>query len=171
MNFPPYAVLNGLPGEGPKPIHYHSGTPAPWREDLVVQFENRFGWGWIGNFRWGDLGETQIFDWPESDAFCVVAKGALYLLSAIEPSRYVTNPAIQVQRAFLAPERDVLILLAEPEVVAYGKDLALLWQVTLRSEINLEACVDGVLTLETLDGWGQPATMVRLDLRTGRPLR
>src|SRR5580693_6052015 len=116
-----WEILKGLPGEGLIPKYFHMGHPTPWAEGFVVQFWNEDGTEWVGNFQ-GGWGVEAVFELPDSTFLYVIAKGACYLLSKSDPSRY-TFHGCGVRSALVDDAQTVLILAySGGSLVAHGRD-------------------------------------------------
>jgi hypothetical protein len=164
-----WEILNGLPGEGPIPEHFHLGHPTPWREGFVVRFWNADGSEWVGNFQDGDFGHREILAWPEANAVIVIAADDFYLVDCRDPGNYVTlGPQCLVSGAILNEDRTTLFVAEEYEVVAFGRDRRPIWQSKgLGGLIISIRSMNGVLAVEVEEEMAEPLRTVRLSTEDG----
>jgi hypothetical protein len=167
-----WEVLNGLPGEGPIPKHFHLGHPTPWAEGFVVRFWNSDGREWVGNFQGGGFGHTEIVGWPEASAVVVIATDNFYLVDAKDPANYETlGPHCLVSGAILSEDRTKLFVAEEYQVLAYGRDRTAIWQSRgLGGVIISIGEVGGLLAVEVEQEMGEPAVAVHLSPDDGNDL-
>ena len=105
-----FEVLPGLPGEGPLPLHFHTGHPTPWAEGIVIRFRNEDGTEWVGNFQSRSGGAEAIL-WPEANAVAVIAGGDFYLIDAKDPDSYTTlGSQCIASEVVLNEHRNVLVV-------------------------------------------------------------
>ena len=145
-----WEVLNGLPGEGPPPKHFHLGHPTPWSEGVVIRFWNEDGTEWVGNFQGGIYGLDTSFDWAEADFVVVFANGACYFIHTNEPNRWVVNGTNAVYALF--DEQGSLLIVAYEggDLIAFERNGLKRW--VRRSfgalGVVLKSCEGGVVTAE-----------------------
>lgn len=88
----------------------------------ITSFERR---NWFGIFAFGEItpkGLTGIYSMPDSDKFCVVAKGAGYIVSADNPKDWQEIKAIPIMDVRPITSQNLLVFADYTELVAYGKD-------------------------------------------------
>ena len=124
VNDPHWKLLPGLPGYAPLPIHDHLGYPTQWTEGVMIEFTSAAGLSWTGNFQPDYPPQTLIFEWPEANAFVVLAGGGFYLIDESRPERYISQ--VWVRDVCVSPEHNVLIVCQEPDLWAYGTNFRLL---------------------------------------------
>lgn len=164
-----WEILNGLPGEGPIPKHFHLGHPTPWAEGFVVRFWKADGSEWVGNFQGGGFGHTELVAWPEANAIVVIAADNLYLVDSQDPGKYVTlGPQCLVSGAILNEDRTKLFVAEQYRVIAYGRDRRPIWESKgLGGLIISIGRMGGVLAVEVEPEMGEPLVTVRLSADDG----
>jgi hypothetical protein len=153
-----WEVLNGLPGEGPMPKHFHLGHQTPWAEGFVVRFWNEDGTEWIGNFRRGGTEFSTLLDWCESNLFVVVAAGTLYFLAGGTLANCM--PHLTGVTDFILDDKRTIFVTAEVggRLMAYGRNGELVWtrKRVAVDVVKFKSCKDGVITLE-VDNFDSPS--------------
>jgi hypothetical protein len=117
----------GLSGNGPLPIHLHTGIPTPWSEGCVVRFTTRSGGHWLGNLQTGYGYATKIVEWPEADAVIVMAKGAVYFVRPDQADEWEFIDLLGID-CVIAPSRDLTLITTYTDVVAIKSDGSELWR-------------------------------------------
>lgn len=128
-------IQPGLPGNGPLPVHLHTGRPTPWSEGCVVRFTPQIGDEWLGNLQTGYGYATKIVEWPEANAVVVIAKGAVYLVRPDHPGEWTFIDLMGID-CVIAPTRDLALISTYTDVVVVSTDGTERWRRSL--------AVDGV---------------------------
>jgi hypothetical protein len=139
-------VLAGLPGDGPPPLHLHRGHPTPWTEQHVVRLALIDGSDCVVNCQFGNSSFSDATVWLEAQRFILVACGALYLVSALDPTNYVIGPSTVTSYLF-SDERDVLLIADYADLSAYDTDGTRRWHNPIGVDGVEPTRVDGNLVL------------------------
>lgn len=164
-----WEVINGLPGDGPAPMHFHCGHPTPWSEGFVVKFLSADRSAWIGNFQRGIVGFNTVVDWPEAKLVVVIANGACYFVPTTDPATYRTHRLDSVQALLFDSGRDLLLVADYGGVTAYRRDRTIAWQ---QEGLGLPgiafiSCTDGVLAIKVEFEMGEPWESITLAVSDG----
>ena len=117
----------GLPGIGPLPVHLHTGNPTPWSEGCVVRFTSKSGDEWIGNLQRGYGYATKLIEWPDANAFIVIAKGATYFVRPNEPTNWTYFDLLGID-CMMLPQHDIALLSTYTDVVAISNGGDEIWR-------------------------------------------
>ncbi|MEO6776265.1 MAG: hypothetical protein ABI467_25155, partial [Kofleriaceae bacterium] len=107
----------------PEPRHYFSDGRVAGQDGVLVRVEPVAAERWIGIFAFGSFrssAATRVLSMPNPDVFCVVAKGAGYLVSAAKPDVWeavLVHPVIDVRAI---AEAGLVIFTNFTELMAYG---------------------------------------------------
>ena len=147
----------GLLGVGPLPVHLHTGKPTPWSEGCVVRFTAQSGVTWIGNLQKGSGQTTKVTEWPEANAFVVVAKGAVYFTCPNEPNNWTFIDLLGID-CIVAPSRDLALLSTYTDVIAITPNRTERWRRSVANdgvEINKieNELVHGIAGISPPDQW------------------
>lgn len=114
-----------MPAYGPLAVAFPNSGYQAHREGVVVEFTDREGDRWIGNFQPGLSGFNCLFDTLDADRAIVVAGGAGYLVD-LQSRRAILEFGGTIEWALALPEKSQLILADGIKFQALGKD-GLLW--------------------------------------------
>lgn len=113
-------TLDGLPGTGRPPYHFHRVGQHTHSEGLVVLVTCHGAPNWIGNFQRGDGGLNAIYETPSPDHLCVVAGGTGYWVPVRAPGQYELIALYPIQEVRALPEAGLLLLLSLTNLAAYA---------------------------------------------------
>jgi len=126
---------------------------------------------WVGVFAWGGLspkGATGVFTCPDPDHLCVVARGAGYVVSAVDPSHHELLGVTPVMGVFPVAAAELIIFADYLGLTAYGRD-GRAWRTARLSWDGLQVVeISGEWILGK--GWSAPENRhvdFAVDLRTG----
>ena len=104
--------------------YYYPGANLNGGNDgVVVKISKGNGNDWVGVFAFGNInnkGITGIYSTPNKDKFCVVAKGAGYIVSSDNPEIWEEVSAIPVINVYSIYPKNLLIFQDYTELVAYN---------------------------------------------------
>ena len=166
-------VLSELPPAGETRTYYYPGASSAGGYDgVMVRVTPQADSPWLGIFAFGHLspkGLTGQFTMPDTAKFCVVAKGAGYIVDTRSPVDHCIVAAEPVFHACSHREAGLLILADYLKLVAYGAG-GLAWTTARVSWDGIE--IDRV-TKDRLYGtaWSDPLNRqveFVVDLETGK---
>jgi hypothetical protein len=108
---------------GYRRYYYPGASQEGGRDGAIVEVNPGQGRPWLGVFAFGRItskGVSGIFTTPNPDRFCVVARGAGYLVRADDPSAWepvAANPIIDIRPV---RARNLLIFAEYTRLFAYG---------------------------------------------------
>ena len=168
-----WEILKGLPGEGPTPLHFHTGLPTPWAEGFVVRFWNEDETEWVGNFQGRQDWSTKILLWPEAQSIVVLAMDNFYLVDAVKPDSYVTLESFALVDNLMLGDENRLLFVAESTAVhAFDRERRLLWsrRIVNGYDLQLTRCADGVLVVDVERELGGPRREIHISTKDGTAL-
>ncbi len=107
-----------------KRYYYPGANTQQGNDGIIVEITPTDARKWISIFAFGDLsprGVSGIYSTPNPDIFCVVSRGAGYMVSSQDPRDWqevVTKPIIDV---ISIPAHQILIFADYTELIAYDK--------------------------------------------------
>lgn len=163
-------VAQGLPG-GPVPRHYFPRDQASGQDGVVVRVVPEAAEAWIGVFAFGRFGKgaiSRILSMPDPEKFCVVSRGAGYVVTASRPDTWEAVRAIPVMDARSIPAAGLVVFANYTEILAYGEGGAR-WRTKRLAWNGLEIVAVGgrILRGEYWDIRKEAMQRFEVDLATG----
>lgn len=104
--------------------YYPGATTEGGKDGLIVEVISMKGASWIGVFAFGKIspkGIIGIYSMPDPDKFCVVSRGAGYIVSSSDPEDWQEIKAIPVMDVCPIKFRNILVFADYTELVAYDE--------------------------------------------------
>ena len=133
--------LTELPQPALLPHYYYPGaTVGNGRDGLLVEVRPEGKQSWNGTFAFSQIvpkGTSGIFSTPDPKRVCIAAKGAGYLVSAMEPTSWElvrATPLIDVRPVGV---RGIIVFASFTNLVAYGAT-GIIWRTKRLAWSNLK---------------------------------
>ena len=105
--------------------YYYPGANTQGGKDgLIVEVISSEGKSWIGIFAFGEIsrnGISGVYSTPDPNKFCVVSKGAGYIVSSNNPKDWQEVKAIPVMDVRSINHQKIIVFADYTELVAYDE--------------------------------------------------
>lgn len=116
-------VLEGLGTE--ERCYYPSGSSIGGKDGLIIRVTPSIGESWIGVFAFGEIsnkGLSGVYTMPNPDIFCVVSRGAGYIVSSFNPNDWEEVKSIPVMDARSIKSQNIIVFADFTDLVAYSEN-------------------------------------------------
>lgn len=125
LSFQSNYCIEALEEFGSAERYYYPGAKTLGGKDgiiaKIVSLEGRI---WVGVFAFGEIeknGISAIYSMPDPDRFCVVSRGAGYIVSSSNPEEWQEVKAIPVMDVHSIIKHQIIVFADYTELVAYSK--------------------------------------------------
>lgn len=104
--------------------YYPGASTQAGKDGLVIKVISSEGKSWIGVFAFGEISRNSIsgvYTTPDANKFCVVAKGAGYIVSSNNPKDWQEVEAIPVKDIRSIIHQKIIVFANYTELVAYDE--------------------------------------------------
>lgn len=104
--------------------YYPGATTKRGKDGLIVEVISSEGTSWVGVFAFGEIspkGISGVYSMPDPDKFCVVSRGAGYIVSSSDPEDWQEVKAIPVMDVRPVKSQNILVFADYTELVAYDE--------------------------------------------------
>lgn len=167
-----YRLRSGRDVEADADVYYFPGAYRESGKDgVVVEVFNAKGQKWVGVFAFGMVspkGVTGIYQLPDDRRFCVVSKGAAYIVNASDPNDWEEVTMLPILDVRCSESHKLLILSNYTELCAYGCQ-GMQWTTKRLSwhDLRIKDVNESEVVAEYWDILDQTFREVRVDLRDG----
>jgi hypothetical protein len=106
-------------------VYYYPGaTRESGKDGVLVEVFNAQGDNWTGVFAFGTFspkGMTGVYQMPDRDRFCVVAKGAAYVVDSTNPTDWEEVSLVPILDVRCSKSYKILLFANDTELCAYDR--------------------------------------------------
>lgn len=110
-------------GTGQK-FYYPGASTEGGSDGLIVEVISPYRKGWMGIFAFGKISPkaiSGIYSMPDPDKFCVVSKGAGYIISSTDPKTWQEVKSIPIMDVRPIVSKKILVFADYTDLVAYDE--------------------------------------------------
>jgi len=125
LSFQSNYSIGALDELGTEERYYYPGaTTKSGKDGLIVEVISIEGKRWVGVFAFGEISPkaiSGIYSMPDCNKFCVVSRGAGYIVSSSDPKDWQEVKAIPVMDIRPIKSQNILVFADYTELVAYDE--------------------------------------------------
>jgi hypothetical protein len=117
-------VVDELPGGRAHRLYFPGDQPAG-QDGVVIRVRPETTEAWIGMFAFGKFakaGVTRVLSMPDPERFCVVARGAGYVVTVANPAAWEAVRAIPIIDVRAIPGAGLVVFANDTDLLAYGEE-------------------------------------------------
>lgn len=107
-----------------KRYYYPGATTSGGRDGVMIEVTSAEGKKWVGVFAFGEIsssGITGLFSMPDMNKFCVVSRGAGYIVSSVNPEDWQEVEVIPILDTRIINNKKIIVFADYTEILAYGE--------------------------------------------------
>ncbi|MBO9584991.1 MAG: hypothetical protein J7574_12595 [Flavobacterium sp.] len=105
--------------------YYPSGVSHGGKDGLIVKVTHSKGESWIGVFAFGEIsykGLYGVYTTPNPDKFCVISRGAGYIVSSLNPNDWEEVDFIPIIDVRSIKSQSIIVFADFTDLIAYGEN-------------------------------------------------
>ncbi len=151
--------------------YYPDATTVGGKDGLLVKIVSSAGRSWVGVFSFGQISPNSIsgvYSTPHPDKFCVVSRGAGYIVSSSNPKDWLNVKAIPIIDVRPIKYQGILVFADYTELVAYN-NTGLKWRTERLSydSLKITEVTEVYIKGEFWDIRSEEIETFKIDLGTG----